>query len=344
VRQNWILFLFVIFIFLSGFWADVPQASFRRSLALVGTTTFAIYLAVRFHHEQVLGLLAIAFAVLIVESIILVFLAPQIGISSFHAGAWQGAVGHKNDFGRVMLLAALVFWVFSERAGRHMPLTLIFLALSGFLVIMSQSRGAWVVAIAISFVIPTAYFLRQKENNFIFRFLLVVGIVAAFLFTFLLPNFEEMIVLLGRDLTFTGRTLIWASAIEAGSAQPWLGAGYRSFWTLLGNTLMVGHGHNSFLDIWLELGFVGFGLFVAATVVLLRRAVYHMKSTDGKIGLWPILFLNYLFMLSTVTNVFPNHGTITWVLFVAIYMYLLPVSREKLEPRAARNEPQGSFT
>jgi hypothetical protein len=42
VRQNWILFLFVVFIFLSGFWADVPQASFRRSLALVGTTTFAI--------------------------------------------------------------------------------------------------------------------------------------------------------------------------------------------------------------------------------------------------------------------------------------------------------------
>ena len=73
----------------------------------------------------------------------------------------------------------------------------------------------------------------------------------------------------GRDLTFTGRTTIWTHAIDAGMQHSMLGAGYRAFWTPEGASYVyariwavIGNGHNGYLDVWLELGFIGLGLFL----------------------------------------------------------------------------------
>jgi O-antigen ligase len=209
---------------------------------------------------------------------------------------------------------------------------------------MSLSRGAWVVVMAMCLAIPILKFLRESDGNFSLRFIFLAVVVGTFVTAYLLPNLEWLLLLLGRDLSLTGRTDIWELAVEAGWDRPILGAGYRSFWTLLSNTLRWGHGHNSFLDLWLELGFVGLGLFLVVIAIAIRRAVYHMKSEPGRLGLWPMIFLVYMLLSGTVTNTFPNHGTITWTLLVATCLYLSSAAAERARSVSPRRVPLGSLT
>jgi len=131
----------------------------------------------------------------------------------------------------------------------------------------------------------------------------------------------------GRDDTFSGRTAIWAAAIDVGSDKPLLGHGYRTFWTLgLTNRLLIGNGHNSFLDLWLELGLVGLGLFIASLVTTGRRALQRLAHTNDRRGQLYIMFLLFLVVFGMAAQVFPDHGTIPWVLFIVISMYLTPFS------------------
>ena len=90
IRLNWVLFLFILFIILSPLWSEVPVASFRRSLALLGTTIFAVFLTIRFKQENLLQLMAIGLALTVVTSLFLVFFFPSIGLSVTHPGDWRG--------------------------------------------------------------------------------------------------------------------------------------------------------------------------------------------------------------------------------------------------------------
>ncbi len=331
IKNNSVLFLFIIFILLSGFWAELPQVSLRRSIALLGTTIFGTYLALRFQPSEFYRLLALVFMLLALESLLLAVFVPHIGTEPYFDGAWRGALGFKNDFGRIMVLSATLFWLLSNKADHLRFVYLGFFALSVFLVIMSQSRSAWVVSFFLLFLIPILIYMQNSSRTFILRALVVIVLCAIIVTLFLLPNLDEFLALINRDTTLTGRTTIWLSAINIGIERPWLGSGYRSFWTesVRGFLILAGHGHNSFLDMWLELGFVGLALFVTTLVIALNQAVMQMKRSSGRKAIWPVIFLVYLLMYCMVAKVLPDHGTITWVLYVVSLLFLSSASTSK---------------
>ena len=97
--------------------------------------------------------------------------------------------------------------------------------------------------------------------------LLFVGLSAVVLFGAV--YYREILLLLGKDPTLTGRTGIWKLVIASAVKRPILGFGYRAFWTgLQGESahLALTEGwsptgaHNGFLDVWLNLGLVGLGI------------------------------------------------------------------------------------
>jgi len=163
------------------------------------------------------------------------------------------------------------------------------------------------------------------------RLLVVITLCSTIVMLFLLPNLEHFLGLIDRDITLTGRTHIWFSAINIGIERPWLGRGYRSFWTesVSGFLIMAGHGHNSFLDLWLELGFVGLGLFVTTFVIALRQAVTRLKYSKDREAIWNIMFLVYLFLYGLVAKIFPEHSSIAWVLYIATLVFLSSPSRRQ---------------
>ncbi|NDG49034.1 MAG: O-antigen ligase family protein [Rhodospirillales bacterium] len=80
---------------------------------------------------------------------------------------------------------------------------------------------------------------------------------------------DFIVRVLGKDLTLTGRTELWAHAWVQITREPWLGQGYQAFWQQ-GNPWAEGlwrqfhitgrsgfHFHNTFIDTAVTLGLVG---------------------------------------------------------------------------------------
>lgn len=89
----------------------------------------------------------------------------------------------------------------------------------------------------------------------------------------------------GKDATLTGRTYLWATGLEAAAQTPVLGVGYQAYWVqgfpeaerlwqeFYINARSGFHFHNSYIEVLVELGAVGFATLV---LVLLRVLFGHL--------------------------------------------------------------------
>lgn len=345
VMKNKGLLLFIGFIVLSSAWAIDPPVSFRRAAALVGTTIFAFYLGIRFPPRKFISLLAVAMVIVVFEDLFVALLLPDIGLQGSDNWALRGLHGHKNNAARIFVMAGLVIWIAGEvqrevhRAAKVFSVVAVILTMG--LVFWSKSATSLVVMLSLIVGMISLKALRRSSVSIFLRTTLIILIVvvpAAFLLS---SNYGAILDLLGKDETLTGRTKIWERAIEIGRNRPWLGFGYRSFWIDIGPTrfLRQGHGHNSFLDLFLELGLIGMSLFAVTYVTAFRRAFWRLTASQDSMGVWYISFLFALTLWGITGQVFPDHGTLLWVLYVSLLVHLAPSSQPAQIAFRARSAP-----
>jgi exopolysaccharide production protein ExoQ len=204
------------------------------------------------------------------------------------------------------------------------------LGLCAFMLGMSQSRTAWITTVVLLLFIPVLRFLRGARLPMSLRVgsLLILGFAVVMAAThFVVVGLEA----LGRDLTFTGRTTIWTHAIHAGMEHSMLGAGFRAFWTPEGASYVyarlwavVGNGHNGYLDVWLELGFVGLGMFVVMFLTGLSRAYSRLIKSEDIVGLFYALVMIYALIYSFTEKFLLEQSELTWMLIMVTLLYLTP--------------------
>ncbi len=119
--------------------------------------------------------------------------------------------------------------------------------------------------------------------------LLVVVLVVVALSALFLDAGAGLVKSVGRDPTLTGRTGLWKQLISM-SPNALLGAGYESFW--LGKRLEQlwsvfrwhpNEAHNGYLEVFLNLGWIGLGL-LAMVIVTGYRNVVQVLRRDREIG------------------------------------------------------------
>ncbi|NEP43870.1 MAG: O-antigen ligase family protein [Okeania sp. SIO2H7] len=163
----------------------------------------------------------------------------------------------------------------------------------------------------------------QKAFTIILIFL-VVGSVGAIL---LIENWVEFLSASDKDPTLTGRTEFWPQLIEAINKKPLLGYGYHNFWQPwrgidnpaanieTPNGFKPPHAHNGFIEIGLDLGYVGLLLF---TISFLRSlalgSILLTKSRPLESSL-PIIFLSFL-VLQNVTESRLFSINFTWFYYI----------------------------
>jgi O-antigen ligase len=348
VSRNKLLFLFLLFIIASAAWSANPGISLRRSIALTGTTLFGTYLALRLRPDELLRYVYYAFAITLTASLLVILLIPSMGVhQNIHSGAWAGVLSHKNDFGRLMVLGVLVcmtYYFMDRERNRTVGILLLLFFLC---VVMSQSRTSWVALTILLLSIPLLLISRRPGLPLAVQVLILAGVGLGGVGFVLVEYSEELLEIIGRDATLTGRTHIWELAWEAAAQKPWLGYGYKTFWGYggLARYIAVGHAHNNFLDVLVELGGVGFGIFLTLLFIYIKTALQRMKSQPDFLGLFYALFFFYLMVFSLATRVMPLHGTITWALFVAITIHFSLWSSERSKsqtPMGQKVNLQGS--
>lgn len=328
-RDNLPIVLLVIVIVASTGWSVDPGVTMRRSIALVGTTLFALNIVVRYRPYDFMRVLAISLAVIAVASVVAVIVAPDLAIhQDRHLGAWRGVFLHKNAFGRFMTLGAALNALVGTKTARFRSFHLIASLLCLALVILSQSRTAWVVTVVLvaSYGVFRAF---QARLVFAIPLLSLIGTLVGAAAIYVYANLQGILFALGRDMSLSGRVPLWTASVQDVLNRPWLGHGYRAYWLgersasvdaliAAGWIQSPSHGHNAFLDICLEIGFVGFGIFVVAGLVCAYRSLSYLRRNRSPIATWSPLLLTYLIVFALPGGELVSQNSIAWVLLVVL--------------------------
>ncbi|MEK7424917.1 MAG: O-antigen ligase family protein [Actinomycetota bacterium] len=207
---------------------------------------------------------------------------------------WRGTFDHKNGMGMFLVLGLATVIAFEHRrVVRPVMITLCVVgtfatrsatAASGLLVMVLVAL--WVSALSVS---------RNRRDQAIFAILSVmIAALAVFLTLGLLPSF---LTLYGKDLTFSGRTIIWANTIDAIADRPWFGIGFTSNWSSVSTPVVLdlrraigfdaAHAHNGALELVFEVGIVGLALYLAFFVSVVRRGLRSL-TTANPYGRWAL--------------------------------------------------------
>jgi exopolysaccharide production protein ExoQ len=332
--RSWWLWAFLGLIVCSSFWSEFPSSTFRNSIFMLQNSLFAIYLAARFTLQQQLRLLAWAFGIAIILSFLVAILLPSYGVMGrgevmtpeaiAHQGAWRGIYIHKNPFGRIMNLSALVFLVQTGDPGRQRRWMWAGFVGSVMLVLLSTSKTSLMILVALIALVPLFRLWRLNYSRSVPLFigLTLLGSGGMLL---LLDGAEVILSAFGRDMTLTGRTELWELSLEKISEQPLLGFGYTGFWRrmagesaeiLLELGWEVPHSHNGLIDLTLDLGLVGLLLFLTGFAFTCWRAVRRIQVSHQAADLWPLAYLAFLFLANLTESSLLRQNSL-WVLYVA---------------------------
>jgi len=189
----------------------------------------------------------------------------------------------------VALFPLLLSYLFfeSNRNVRVLLLILVFVLL--LLLLATQSRGS-----IIAMVISVLFFLSfPRAIKRAYRFGIIVALVIATIASFLLfPHLTQRFGSLmesDQSSTFARRVVFWKSGIEGIASSPLVGHGSGSYeetmrefrtadyWVVKSEDI-VPHAHNEFLEVGVELGFIGLALFFAVVGVVFAEGISILRK------------------------------------------------------------------
>ncbi|HUO88493.1 MAG TPA: O-antigen ligase family protein [Rhizomicrobium sp.] len=332
--DNWLILVVFALPLISVFWSEQPGVSLRRAIALAMTGVYCLYIATRLSPDEFLRRLLLALFIGGVASILYTVLFPGVAIehSAINTGSWKGVYGHKAILGRIAAVAVAVSLYVRPRHRWEQAIRWASIAIFLFLSYKSQSRASWLMILAsLGFAVIFVAVRSPRLSNGIK--LAVAAIISFSIVAGVIAGYSVILSDLGRTDTFSGRTSLWRGAIAVAMAtHPYLGAGYRAFWTETGAAGvreyimdwagLPTHGHNGYLDVWLEMGIAGLVVFVAfvfTTVVRVGRRVIREPEETVWSALSIFIFI-FILNNASVTVAF-KHTDIAWIFAVLAFVY-----------------------
>jgi len=314
--------IYNLIVLLSSFLSDNPGYTVKASLVFIGTNVFFIYIGKEYTFKDL-------FFILVWVNIELLLMSVFRGN---HGGAWTGVFAHKNAFGLTMALVPIVMYLQSVRIPKYRWLFLGLAALAVFCVQKSQSGMAKVLFILLLSLLGFLRFIKRLPPRLAFASMGMFLAIGISLLILISENAEYIIVeKLGKDMTLTGRTYIWSLVVPAINRHPWLGYGYQGFWQpwrglenpaniirhpKFGDFIPM-HSHNGFLDMALNVGWVGLALFILSLLVNLYYGVQHLTRSKGPESVLPLVVLTWAVM-SNITENGIDTITSSWILYVVM--------------------------
>ena len=329
VRKSPLIWILILWAALSILWSGSPDITFRRVIGILLTTLYTLVLYIRYPFQSFLRLLGVAFLIAILFSLLMVIFIPEWGImSSIHEGDWEGVFVNKNSLGKVSIFALFFFAsLFSFSRNRNQ---LVLWACAIILGIITLVGSHSVTALVVFGTMILGVFLIRAGRSWGKAwpiFLMLTSVICGGVLILTIQNSEVLFDALGRDTSLTGRVPLWDVLIPMGLRQP-LGFGYGAFW--LGwegpsaevwsrLNWFLPNAHNGFLEIWLNLGWVG----LALGIMLLGKIFFvnlPLALTGSKEAIFWLILCLIIITYNLVEVNFFNQNNIFWVMIAYAYI------------------------
>lgn len=291
VLSNWFLLTLPLLSIVSTLWSDYPEVSLKGGAQYLVTIAIGIWAGSCIKPR-------IVASALLLSLLLLATLSLFDGTAEYNplTGEYTliGLFGSKNYFAVCMsflLLTAVSVILDKSQSTIFRAAGIIAVMLAAPLLVYARSVGALVISIvtlAIFFALKVMVRMPVKLRISLLALIFLcvsVGLAAATLDV----NLADFLGYFGKDVTLTGRTLLWQYAAASIADKPFLGGGYEAFWQP-GNSgaeqlwyysyvkSKYGyHFHNTYLEVAVDLGFVGLSCFALTLVATARRLVARLS-------------------------------------------------------------------
>lgn len=270
--------IFFWYVACSSLWNNNPLTGVPKAMALIISTWGAWRVSLLLDFRAIMQTVMHALGALIIASVAVVLVKPSLGISNTwqHNGQWQGIFEVKQVLGTTS--AILVFLSTYACIERFTFVRIFYLCISLLCVVASGSRGGAVVAF-----FSVVCVILARNSLALAKLISVIPIlvfcIATTAIIFLAKTGYSYIPIIGYELDFTERTLIWQHALGLSLDRPFFGYGLNGFWTideiyvsfLKQRGWVLDNFHSGYVAIFTELGTVGFSLVGVITFLIARR-------------------------------------------------------------------------
>lgn len=313
----------------SYYWSIAPDVTMRRTIAVFFTTLFGLYLAARYRGEHLVQIIALTYVALAGGGYLFSIAVPAIGIhNDINAGAWRGMWFEKNQMAAIMVLGFIASCASAYVAPDRRKYWLALAAGIFLLVILSRSKTSLLACLLTMVAFPLLMVLRRGGAlSVVFVWLSTTGALIGSTLFFLFP--EALFKALGKDPTLTGRTDIWASLMRLSDERPLLGYGYKAFWSPDSVPMKivrketnwdVPSAHNGWLDLLVQLGWVGVAIFSLCLTAAYFCALFRFdKVRDGFFSVLILMLFTFLIMSESFILM---QNSLIWALFVCAFARL----------------------
>jgi exopolysaccharide production protein ExoQ len=341
---------FLVLAPLSAVWSIEPDATILRSISLVSIALLCVAISLAGWGRQRFQQLAIPpLMFILVASLVLGIIFPdqiaELGNDLSQKNAWHGIAFTKNQFGMIASMGEILCvnrWLAREGrtswaiAGAAVAFACLILSRS------NTSQFATIVAVLFMTLVMRVPVIKQRYSTHvavafaatILLYELVLQNVIPGAYTLLAPVRS----LTGKDATFSARTIIWDVLKRHIQAAPYLGTGYGAYWIRSPTSpsyafvyLMYFYpteGHNGYLDIVNDLGFLGLICLLVFLFWFIRQALQLMRFDRSQAALYLALLFQEMVMNMSESEWFSRSST-----FAVLFLATTCLSRGLLEVR-----------
>ena len=296
-------------------WSIDPHLTLRRLVRLI---TFVLvctaFVLNGWHASRFQNVVRPVLTFFLFGSIVFCLVDPKLAIekgTSYEVlNAWHGLATQKNALGALACLG-LIFWLHAWLAGEvKSKSALVGGVIAAICLVFSRSStamGTTIVSMSLLVMLMRTPVFLRSARPFIVSILAVLILIFAIAILNVVPGLsfilDPIVALTGKNMTFTGRTDIWAILADHIKLHPLLGTGYQAYWT---PQPIPGHpsyemvvklygfypteSHNGYIDVMNDLGYIGLICLLAFLFFYIRQSLQLMKVNSNQAALFLVLF------------------------------------------------------
>ena len=349
---------------LSTAWSFYPAYTLLGYLGTLVATVFALFLIANFDWRGLVKVFADVFWVILAASFAfeayaaIIVRGPIAPIFKNYKGPnppsgayyWtqgtllkgsriQGIVGNANLLAYIAMLGFILFAIQLAIKSGHRWMNIVGMLMAAAALGLTRSAGIGFAMSLTAVVALVALIVEGRDRETRHRYYRLAWTGFGVLVFFILVYRSQLFTIIGKSPDMTGRLDIWKAVFGLIGQRPFQGWGWISYWMpgvkpyeglIVRDNVTYYQAHNSYLDVWLQVGIVGLLLLIAMLtftfIKVWRLAVRHTSP----LYLWPLLvFVALLVQNLTESRMIVELG---WVL-VVIFAIKVNEPAEMLEPR-----------
>ncbi len=349
---NVFLLAFCALAIASVLWSDAPAVTLRRFVRVAAVMLCALsFVLMGWSARRFQIVLLPAVTMLLAGSLLFGLLRPNLAIhqetSPELLGAWRGLTNNKNSLGDCAAIGTILWlhaWLCREAPRWKACLGI---CIAGACLLLSRSSTSLLVTVASGALLILLCRTPQRWRPLLPP-LIVFGMVVVVAYSLvvlrLVPGLDFLLkpltLVSGKNLTFTGRTDIWAIVVDHARQHLWLGTGYGAYWIgplpwapvyklVLELQFYPGSAHSGYLEILNDLGLAGLACLLGYMALFLRDALRLLKLDHEQGALMICLFAQQV-----IANLSETHWfSVLSADFVIMTFATTSIARQLLDQR-----------